>query len=104
MAQVAGANGVDGALARKTLEMLGIDDEGLDGVGRKILGVIVDRFEGGPVGLETLAAALGEDRDTISEVDEPYLIAQGFIRRTPQGRQATDKAYRHLGHSPRTLL
>ncbi len=104
VAQVAGANAVDGALARKTLEMLGIDDEGLDGLDRKILGVIIDRFEGGPVGLETLAAALGEDRDTISEVYEPYLIAKGFIRRTPQGRQATEKAYRHLGRAPTTLL
>jgi Holliday junction DNA helicase RuvB len=104
VAQVAGATAVDGELAKRTLEMLGIDEEGLDGLDRKILGVIIDRFDGGPVGLETLAAALGEDRDTISEVYEPYLIAQGFIRRTPQGRQATDKAYRHLGHSPRTLL
>lgn len=104
VAQVAGSGEVDGELAKRTLEMLGIDEEGLDGLDRKILGVIIDRFDGGPVGLETLAAALGEDRDTISEVYEPYLIARGFVRRTPQGRQATEKAYRHLGRTPRTLL
>jgi len=99
VAQVAKAPRVDRDLAIQTLNMLGIDEEGLDGLDRKILGVIIDRFEGGPVGLETLAAALGEDRDTISEVYEPYLIARGFIRRTPQGRQATQKAYRHLGRA-----
>ncbi len=104
VAQVEGRAEVDRELATKTLAMLGIDEEGLDALDRKILSVIIDRFEGGPVGLETLAAALGEDRDTISEVYEPYLIARGFIRRTPQGRQATEKAYRHLGRTPTRLL
>jgi len=104
VAQVAEAPAIDRELARRTLEMLGIDEEGLDGLDRKILEVIIDRFDGGPVGLETLAAALGEDRDTISDVYEPYLIARGFIRRTPQGRQATERAYRHLGRTPTRLL
>ena len=104
VAQVAKAPLIDRELARRTLNMLGIDEEGLDGLDRRILEVIIDRFDGGPVGLETLAAALGEDRDTISEVYEPYLIARGFIRRTPQGRQATEKAYRHLGRSSQSLF
>ena len=104
VAQVAKAPLIDRELARRTLDMLGIDEEGLDGLDRRILEVIIDRFDGGPVGLETLAAALGEDRDTISEVYEPYLIARGFIRRTPQGRQATEKAYRHLGRSSQSLF
>jgi len=104
VAQVAKAPLIDRELARRTLNMLGIDEEGLDGLDRRILEVIIDRFDGGPVGLETLAAALGEDRDTISEVYEPYLIARGFIRRTPQGRQVTEKAYRHLGRSSQSLF
>jgi len=104
VAQVASAPCVDGDLAKRTLDMLGIDEEGLDGLDRRILEVIIDRFDGGPVGLETLAAALGEDRDTISEVYEPYLIARGFIRRTPQGRQVTEKAYRHLGRTSTSLF
>ncbi|MGC9529667.1 MAG: Holliday junction branch migration DNA helicase RuvB [Candidatus Bipolaricaulaceae bacterium] len=104
VAQVAEAPAVDAEIAARTLEMLGIDEVGLDGLDRKILAVIVDRFDGGPVGLETLAAALGEDKDTIADVYEPYLITQGFVRRTPQGRQATDKAYQHLGRTPTRLL
>lgn len=104
VAQVEGTTTIDRALAKRALEMLGIDDEGLDGLDRKILSVIIERFDGGPVGLETLAAALGEDRDTLSEVYEPYLIACGFIRRTPQGRLATERALRHLGSTPSSHL
>ncbi|MBC7092409.1 Holliday junction branch migration DNA helicase RuvB [Candidatus Bipolaricaulota bacterium] len=104
VAQVAGANTVSLAVAEETLSMLGIDGKGLDGLDRKILEVVIDRFDGGPVGLETLAAALGEDPDTIAELYEPYLIALGFIRRTPQGRLATDKAYAHLERTPSRLL
>ena len=104
VAQVEKASRIDRELAKRALEKLGIDGEGLDSLDRKILSVIIERFDGGPVGLETLAAALGEDKDTIADVYEPYLIARGFIRRSPQGRQATNKAYLHLGYPPRTLL
>ncbi len=97
VAQVEGKGIVDLKVARRTLELLGIDDEGLDPLDRKILEIIIDRFDGGPVGLETLSAALGEDKDTVMEFYEPYLIAKGFLRRTPQGRVATEKAYQHLG-------
>lgn len=97
LAQVEGKGTIDLGIARRTLELLGIDAEGLDSLDRKILSVIIDKFEGGPVGLETLAAALGEEKDTIMEVYEPYLITKGFLRRTPQGRVATEKAYQHLG-------
>jgi len=77
--------------------MLGIDEQGLDELDRRILEVMIDRFNGGPVGLETLGAALGEDPDTIADLYEPYLIALGFIKKTPQGRMATERAYAHLG-------
>ncbi|MCS7239694.1 MAG: Holliday junction branch migration DNA helicase RuvB, partial [Candidatus Bipolaricaulota bacterium] len=84
--------------------MLGIDKEGLDELDRRILEVMIERFDGGPVGLETLSAALGEDPETISELYEPYLIALGFIRKTPQGRVVTERAYAHLGRPfPRLL-
>ncbi|MGY4707468.1 Holliday junction branch migration DNA helicase RuvB [Candidatus Bipolaricaulota sp. J31] len=104
LAQVEGEGVVDLSIARRTLELLGIDHEGLDSLDRKILEVIIDRFDGGPVGIETLAAALGEDKDTVMEFYEPYLIAKGFLRRTPQGRMATEKAYRHLGRPTARLL
>ncbi|NOX45052.1 MAG: Holliday junction branch migration DNA helicase RuvB [Caldiserica bacterium] len=104
LAQVEGEGVVDLPIARRTLELLGIDHEGLDSLDRKILEVIIDRFDGGPVGIETLAAALGEDKDTVMEFYEPYLIAKGFLRRTPQGRMATEKAYRHLGRPTASLF
>ncbi len=104
VAQVEGAARVDRDLARRTLNILGIDEQGLDSADRNLLQVLVERFGGGPVGLETLAAALGEDKDTLVEVYEPYLISRGFIRRTPQGRAATDRAREHLGLSPPGLL
>lgn len=104
LAQVEGSGVVDRSIAQRTLELLGIDHEGLDPLDRKILEVIIDRFDGGPVGIETLAAALGEDKDTVMEFYEPYLIAKGFLRRTPQGRMATEKAYKHLGHAAAGLF
>lgn len=104
VAQVQGHSRLTLDVARETLRMLGIDEEGLDELDRRILAVMMDRFDGGPVGLETLAAALGEDPETIAELYEPYLIALGFIRKTPQGRVATERAYAHLGRPfPRLL-
>ncbi len=103
-AQVREEGYVDRQVARDALEMLGIDEEGLDKLDRRILSVIVDKFEGGPVGLETLSAALSEEKDTISEVYEPYLLKKGFIERTPRGRKATRKTYSHLGYDKESLL
>lgn len=104
VAQVQGLSSITHGVAQETLRMLGIDEEGLDELDRRILEVMIDRFDGGPVGLETLSAALGEDPETISELYEPYLIALGFIRKTPQGRVATERAYAHLGRPfPRLL-
>lgn len=104
VAQVQGLSVITAEVAQETLRMLGIDEAGLDELDRRILSVIMDRFEGGPVGLETLSAALGEDPETIAELYEPYLIALGFIRKTPQGRVVTERAYAHLGRSPSSLL
>lgn len=104
VAQVAGEKRITAAAARETLAMLGIDELGLDALDRRILTVLVDRFDGGPVGLDTLAAALGEDPDTIADLYEPFLISLGFIRRTPQGRVASERAYAHLGRTPSRLL
>jgi Holliday junction DNA helicase RuvB len=97
-AQVRGRGMIDGAIAREALEMLEVDPEGLDELDRQILRTIIEKFGGGPVGLETLAAALSEEKDTLSEVYEPYLLKEGFLQRTPQGRVATERAYRHLGY------
>jgi Holliday junction DNA helicase RuvB len=79
------------------LEALNIDKYGLDEIDNKILCTIIDKFKGGPVGIGTIATALSEDTGTIEEVYEPYLIKEGFIKRTPRGREATELAYRHLG-------
>ena len=83
--------------SKKALEMLEVDGEGFDRLDNKILETIIDNFNGGPVGLETLAYFVGEELDTIEDVYEPYLLQKGFIVRTPRGRVATDKAYKHLG-------
>ena len=91
---------VNKALADKALKMLDVDAHGLDVMDRKILEAIIHRFEGGPVGLDNVAAAIGEERDTIEDVIEPYLIQQGYLQRTPRGRIATPAAYRHLGVTP----
>ena len=91
----------DGAVNRETadaaLNMLNVDGEGFDNMDRRLLQTIIDKFSGGPVGLDSLAAALSEERDTIEDVLEPYLIQQGFLMRTPRGRVATGKAYLHFG-------
>ncbi|KKA98121.1 hypothetical protein Z012_12525 [Avibacterium paragallinarum] len=77
--------------------MLDVDPAGFDFMDRKLLSAIIERFDGGPVGLDNLAAAIGEERETIEDVLEPYLIQQGFLQRTPRGRIATLRTYRHLG-------
>lgn len=94
---------IDQNIAHKALEMLAIDEKGLDEMDKKILSVIIDHHEGGPVGLSNLAAACGEEAHTIEEVYEPFLILQGMIRRTPRGRVATAIAYEHLGRKPKNL-
>ncbi len=96
-AQVLGSGRIDSAIVKKACERLEIDDAGFDEMDRRLLRVIIDDYDGGPVGVETLAAALGEPRDTIEDVYEPYLLQQGFLGRTPRGRVATKKAYLHLG-------
>jgi len=84
-------------IARMALQMLDVDREGFDMMDRKLLQAIVERFDGGPVGLDNLAAAIGEEKHTIEDVIEPFLIQQGFLMRTPRGRVATEKTYQHLG-------
>ncbi|MFQ5794058.1 MAG: Holliday junction branch migration DNA helicase RuvB [Candidatus Bipolaricaulia bacterium] len=95
-AQVRADGRIDHEIACRALKMLDIDDQGLDELDRQILRTIIVKLDGGPAGLETLAASLSEEPDTISEVYEPYLLKQGFIQRTPQGRVATERAYEHL--------
>ena len=96
-AQVKGNGSIDRATADQALHMLDIDDDGLDEMDKRILEVIVVRFQGGPVGLGSLSVAVGEDAGTIEEVNEPYLIQEGFLKRTSQGRVAMPKAYQKLG-------
>ena len=84
-------------VAKQALSMLDVDDAGFDYLDRKLLSAVIERFYGGPVGLDNLAAAIGEERDTIEDVLEPYLIQQGFLQRTPRGRIATSQTYRHFG-------
>ena len=88
---------IDDASARAAMDMLKVDPEGFDELDRRMLGIIIDAFDGGPVGVESLAAALSEERGTLEDVIEPYLIQQGYLIRTARGRMATPKAYRHLG-------
>ena len=95
-AMVKGNGSIDRDITRYALEALNIDKYGLDEIDNKILSVIIDKFKGGPVGLTTIATALGEDPGTLEEVYEPYLIKEGFIKRTPRGREVTDLAYTHL--------
>jgi Holliday junction DNA helicase RuvB len=96
-AQVKGNGEIDKAIACYSLEALNIDKYGLDQIDNKLLNIIIDKFSGGPVGLTTLATALSEDPGTLEEVYEPFLIQEGFIKRTPRGREVTDLAYKHLG-------
>lgn len=98
-AQVSGAPVITREVALGGLELLEIDAAGFDKMDRAILAAIIDKFEGGPVGVESLAAAVGEERDTIEEVYEPYLMQEGFIARTQRGRIATPRAYTHLGRT-----
>jgi holliday junction DNA helicase RuvB len=90
---------IDLSLAKSALEMLSIDHQGLDEMDKKLLSILIDHYEGGPVGVQTLAVAIGEEAETMAEVYEPYLILQGFLKRTPRGREATRLAYLHLGRS-----
>jgi len=96
-AQVKGTGIIDLEITKTALLALNIDNNGLDEMDNKILSVIIDKFKGGPVGLNTIATAVGEESDTIEEVYEPFLIKEGYIKRTPRGREATEKAYNHLG-------
>ncbi len=96
-AQVRGDGHITRAVADRGLELLSVDDEGFDSMDRRLLLTLLEKFDGGPTGVESLAAAINEERDTIEDVLEPFLIQQGFIMRTPRGRVATKKAYRHFG-------
>ena len=98
-AQVKGSGSIDTEIAQFALEALNIDKYGLDEIDNKILCTIIDKFKGGPVGITTIATALGEDAGTIEEVYEPFLIKEGFMKRTPRGREVTELAYKHLGRS-----
>ena len=95
-AQVKGNGRIDTKITKVALTALNIDQYGLDEIDNKILLTIIDKFRGGPVGISTIATAIGEDAGTIEEVYEPFLIKEGFIKRTPRGRVATDLAFRHL--------
>jgi Holliday junction DNA helicase RuvB len=99
-AEVHGGSAVDAATAGAALDLLEVDHEGLDRLDREILTTVCERFAGGPVGLSTLAVAVGEEADTIEDVYEPYLLQRGFLQRTPRGRCATARAFRHLGLDP----
>jgi holliday junction DNA helicase RuvB len=93
------ARQIDLSIAESALEMLSIDHRGLDEMDKKLLSIMIDHYEGGPVGVKTLAVAIGEEEETLAEVYEPYLILQGLVKRTPRGREATRLAYTHLGRS-----
>jgi Holliday junction DNA helicase RuvB len=99
-AEVKGQGKIDFDIANRALAMLDVDPQGFDVMDRKLLEAVIHRFDGGPVGLDNVAASIGEERDTIEDVIEPYLIQQGFLQRTPRGRIATLAAYAHLGVTP----
>ena len=107
-AQVKGSGKIDMEITKHALSALNIDEYGLDEIDNRILSVIIDKFKGGPVGISTIATAVSEDAGTIEEVYEPFLIKEGFIKRTPRGREATELAYKHMGRikyeSPPTLF
>ena len=96
-AQVKGSGEIDIDITKYGLKALNIDQHGLDEMDNRILSVIIDKFSGGPVGLSTISTAVGEESGTIEEVYEPFLIKEGYLKRTPRGREATEHAYRHLG-------
>ena len=99
-AQIKGDGDIDISIARYALNALNVDKHGLDEMDNKILTTIIDKFKGGPVGISTLSTAVGENAETIEEVYEPFLIQEGFIMRTPRGREVTELAYKHLGKTP----
>jgi Holliday junction DNA helicase RuvB len=99
-AQVKADGRISRAVADSALVMLDVDEFGLDDMDARVLRTIIEKFEGGPVGITTIAAAVGEDASTIEEVYEPYLVQNGFLQRTPRGRMATPAAYRHFGYTP----
>ncbi|HLU87012.1 MAG TPA: Holliday junction DNA helicase RuvB C-terminal domain-containing protein, partial [Taishania sp.] len=96
-AQIKGDGTIDNQITMFALDALNVDQCGLDEMDNKILNTIIDKFKGGPVGLTTIATAIGENAGTLEEVYEPFLIQEGFLMRTPRGRQVTEKAYKHLG-------
>ena len=96
-AQIKGEGKIDLKITHKTLSALNVDKYGLDEMDNRILSAIINKFKGGPVGLTTIATAVGEQSATIEEVYEPFLIKEGFLIRTPRGREVTDKSYTHLG-------
>ena len=106
MHRLKGVEKIDRSTAQYALEMLEVDACGLDVLDRKYLQILVENYQGGPTGVETLSAAISEERGTIEDTIEPYLLQQGFIQRTPRGRTATPKAWKHLGVARRhhTLL
>jgi Holliday junction DNA helicase RuvB len=91
---------VDMGITQHALKALNVDEHGLDEMDNRILLAIIEKFKGGPVGISTIATAVGEESDTIEEVYEPFLIQEGFLQRTPRGREVTEKAYQHLGKKP----
>ncbi|MCB1054479.1 MAG: Holliday junction branch migration DNA helicase RuvB, partial [Acidobacteria bacterium] len=99
-AQVEGSGVIDRATAHGALSMLEVDERGFDELDRKLLGTLIEHYGGGPAGLRALAAAVGEDKGTLEDFHEPYLIQEGFLQRTPRGRVATRRAYEHLGFKP----
>ncbi|MBE1287415.1 MAG: Holliday junction branch migration DNA helicase RuvB [Alteromonadaceae bacterium] len=99
-AEIKAPGNVNSEVAGAALDMLDVDKAGFDYMDRKLLEAIIDKFNGGPVGLDNLAAAIGEEKETIEDVIEPYLIQQGFLQRTPRGRVASDRAHQHLGFTP----
>jgi Holliday junction DNA helicase RuvB len=98
-AQVKSGGRITRDVARDALQLLDVDQFGLDDMDSRILRTIIEKFDGGPVGVKTIAAAIGEDEGTIEEVYEPFLVQNGFLQRTPRGRAATMQAYRHFGYS-----
>jgi len=101
-AQVKGNGVITKPIAMQALQLLDVDTFGLDDMDSRIIKTIIDKFDGGPVGLNTIGAAIGEDANTIEEVYEPFLVQHGFLQRTPRGRVATPQAYRHFGFTPQT--
>ncbi len=99
-AQIKGNGSIDREIARFALQALQVDEHGLDEMDNRILSAIIDKFSGGPVGITTIATAVGEESGTLEEVYEPFLIMEGYLKRTPRGREATEKAFKHLGRIP----